>query len=266
MTAALSPEQLDCFRQDGFLICREAVPSQLCAEIVTLMSRRHAGEDVPAWLRTHEHFRGWLEARDSRAYNWHCFDEASLRLALWPSLGRSLAQLYAQPADLVSTMFFFKPTGQGKHQDAFVIPGCIACWMACEDIGAEDGTLWAQKGSHAGRILRPENFEGKSREAGSGLFGPAYYAEIETVFDENARRGLEEVPIVLRRTDIVWLHGGLIHRGGKAKDPGKSRFVFSGHYVPRDSPLPVDNAGYSRISFDDARPWTPDRRLRVMGM
>ena len=100
-------------------------------------------------------------------------------------------------------------------------------WTAFEDVSPRNGTVWAQAGSHKGRLLTKHDFE-----EGAEFDKVDYNDGVDTIFAENEAAGMEEVPVVAKKGDVLYFHGCLIHRGGKIEEPGSSRHVFANHYVP----------------------------------
>lgn len=152
----------------------------------------------------------------------------------------------------IQAMYFWQGSEQRRHQDQFYLPECMSgecstgrlglswwgdlavdgcllrtAWTAFEDVSPRNGTVWAQAGSHKGRLLTKSDFE-----EGAEFDKVDYNDGVDTIFAENEAAGMKEVPVIAKKGDVLYFHGCLIHRGGKIEEPGSSRHVFANHYVP----------------------------------
>lgn len=135
----------------------------------------------------------------------------------WPS---------AEPV-AIQSMYFWQGSEQRRHQDQFYLPECMSAWTAFEDVSPRNGTVWAQAGSHKGRLLTRSDFL-----EGGEFHGVDYNDAVDMVFAENEAAGMVEKPIVAQKGDVLYFHGVLVHRGGEILEVGSSRHVYANHYVP----------------------------------
>lgn len=164
----------------------------------------------------------------------------------------------------IQCMYFWQGSEQRRHQDQFYLPECMSAWCAFEDASRRNGTVFAQAGSHKGRLLTRDDFA-----EGGEFHGVDYNDAVDAVYAENEANGMLEKPVIAEKGDVLYFHGVLVHRGGAIEEPGSSRHVFAHHYVPStfdgDQPdrrgagsaAQYDNwerGGLGRMSFADAHP------------
>jgi phytanoyl-CoA hydroxylase len=166
----------------------------------------------------------------------------------------------------IQSMYFWQGSEQRRHQDQFYLPECMSAWTAFEDVSPRNGTVWAQAGSHKGRLLTREDFL-----EGGEFHGVDYNDAVDAVYDANEAAGMVEKPIIAEKGDVLYFHGVLVHRGGEILERGSSRHVYANHYVPSSfdgdqpdrrgagSAAQYDNwerGGLGRLSFADVHPST----------
>lgn len=179
--------------------------------------------------------------------------ETVRRTLLHPELMRFLRLYFDQPPVAMQTLFFEYGSEQGTHQDfpyvqAAILSHLVGCWIACEDVDENNGPLFYYPGSHrmgkfdwGGGSL---TFDGKD-ESKVEAFG-------EFLEKEAAASGLERQVFHARRGDVFLWHGGLVHGGSPAHDPGATRLSLVAHFstrlgYPRDRRYPqVEPSLYER--------------------
>jgi phytanoyl-CoA hydroxylase len=127
----------------------------------------------------------------------------------------------------IQSMYFWQGSEQRRHQDQFYLPECMSAWTAFEDVSPRNGTVWAQAGSHKGRLLIRSDFL-----EGGEFHGVDYNDAVDMVYAENEASGMVETPIVAQKGDVLYFHGVLVHRGGEIVEKGSSRHVYANHYIP----------------------------------
>ncbi len=127
----------------------------------------------------------------------------------------------------IQSMYFWQGSEQRRHQDQFYLPECMSAWTAFEDVSPRNGTVWAQAGSHKGRLLTRNDFL-----EGGEFHGVDYNDAVDMVYAENEAAGMVEKPIIAQKGDVLYFHGVLVHRGGEILEKGSSRHVYANHYVP----------------------------------
>ncbi len=131
------------------------------------------------------------------------------------------------PVYAAQSMFYFKPPaarGQALHQDNYFLCAhpetCIAAWIAIDACDAANGGLRVVPGTHAMEIACPEQAD-PDESFTTGLV--------------RAPEGLRVVQTEMRRGDVLFFHGSLVH--GSLPNTTEDRFrrslIF--HYVPQAS-------------------------------
>lgn len=231
MNTALSPEHIERFRQDGYLVFRGLASDRTCAALLATAQEhlRHAiapleyeaevgypgapasldavGGKTIRRLRQAYHrdpvFRAWAE--DRRIVGW-------------------LGQLFGERVCLtlahhncVMTKHPNFGTATGWHRDirywSFTRPDLIAVWLALGNETAANGALHIIPGSHRLPIGREQlddlDFLRADVEANRGIVAQGQVLELE-------------------RGDVVFFHSGLFHAAGRnTGDTVKTSVVFA---------------------------------------
>ncbi len=247
--AGLTPEQHEQYERDGYVIVESVLSPEYCDDFVAHMMALHAGEvafdafkprNADDWNRTH---------------NQHLYDPRAQELLLHPALRQPLADCFGDEPDAIQTMYFWKGSQQGRHQDAYYLPDCAAAWIALTDVGPDNGTIWVVPGSHKGELITLESLRRADGTLPEGPeIGPAYETAVNALA---ASYGIDEVPANVRKGGVVFFDGHLIHRGGPIGIPGSFRHVMANHYIPHNSAA-WPYKGWLRWTFDGAsRDWAP---------
>jgi hypothetical protein len=240
--AGLTSAQKAQYESDGYVLVEGVFTPDECDAVVDTMMALHAGR------RRLEGFKPRQPDDWGRTHNQHLYDLVAMELLLHPRLREPLRDCMNDEPDGVQTMYFWKGSQQRRHQDQYYLPGCMAAWVAFQDVSPENGTIFVQPGSHRGRLLRQEDFVSKD-DVPAPLFGQHYDDAVDALFERN---GLPELPVIAKKGDVVFFHGVLIHRGGPITDSGAFRHVIANHYIPRGfTGWPY--SGWPRIAFDGTR-------------
>jgi hypothetical protein len=238
----LTPEQVSQYRRDGFLIVPRVFTPQECQGWIDHFMAIHDGRIINAGFKDRDP-NDW-----GRWHNAHFHEDVALQLLIHPKLRQLLVDATGGPADGIQTMYFWKGSEQPRHQDQYYLPACFSTWIALQDVGPENGTIWVQVGSHRKRLLAREDFKQPNGEL-MPMFGKHYDDAVDAQFAAN---GLPEMPVVAKQGDVVIFDGVLIHRGGPVGVPGSFRHVMANHYVPH-AYAGLNYEGYPRIAFDGTR-------------
>jgi ectoine hydroxylase-related dioxygenase (phytanoyl-CoA dioxygenase family) len=144
-------------------------------------------------------------------------------------------RLYFDDAPVaMQSLFFEYGSEQNTHQDfpyvqAKILSHLVGCWIACDDVGADNGPLFYYPGSH--RLPKFDwgggslTFNGKDAEQ-VDRFG-------RFLEDQAAAAGLVRETFHARRGDVFLWHGALVHGGSPANDPSATRRSLVVHYSSR---------------------------------
>jgi len=173
-------------------------------------------------------------------------DSAAVRaIATDPAVLGLLERLYGRRPVPFQTLSFSHGSEQRAHADTIhfsSIPARFMCgvWVAMEDVGPDNGTLYYYPGSH--RLpdvdfqdlgLRYLNY---SREDPLEAFTYQDYDRYEDFVERlMAAEGLAPVELtVAKGTALVWA-AGLVHGGGPIRRPGATRWTQVTHVYFADS-------------------------------
>lgn len=162
-----------------------------------------------------------------RMIHMHRWDDVSLKWALDKRLNAVMTALTGVEPFMVQTMLYFKPPGargQALHQDNYYLraqPGtCLAAWMALDDCDEENGCMQVVPGSHTLPILCAEKADTS-----------ASFTDVTVPVPP----GLEVVPVVMERGEVLFFNGSLIHGSYPNKSSTRFRRALIGHYLTGDA-------------------------------
>lgn len=153
----------------------------------------------------------------------HRWDETAKGFMLDPRINRWLTTLLGESPIAVQTMVYFKPPGsrgQALHQDNFYLlakPGtCAAAWMAMDDCDEENGCMAVVPGSHAEPILCLDEADTSQS-----------FTDVQVPIPP----GLTPFPVKMKRGDVLFFNGQLIHGSGPNLSASRFRRALICHYV-----------------------------------
>ena len=232
----LSPDQMDAFNRDGFLVIEEGYIDD---EQVERMRDRFDAiyrEEYETGIRPDE--VNWVAGRDPddrtrQICNGWKADNALAAQVLSERTGRLASQLMGYDGvRILQDNCIWKPPGVkalGMHQDGAYLdyldpPEMITCWIALDDTSAEAGTITYAAGSH--RWPRSPENRGEFH-APSDWLAPL----------ERARPAEEElrlVPLVVRAGGAAFHHFNTFHGSGPNTGSVHRHAVIS-HLVPSET-------------------------------
>ncbi len=150
-----------------------------------------------------------------------------------PNIASVLTELLGPNVKAMQSMLFVKQAGkpgQAWHQDEFYIPtrdrSLVGAWIALDDATVENGGLWIIPGSHQAGVIYPMRRHDDDRFDGAP---EAYdFPHVET----------EALPVEVKRGDVVFFHGYVLHRSLPNHAPSGYRRALVNHYMRAESLLP----------------------------
>ena len=121
------------------------------------------------------------------------------------------------------------------------------------DVDEDNGAMWVQSGSHKGRLLTGSDFseDGEFHEWD-------YNAAVDELCTRNA---IPETPVCVRRGDVVFFDGVLMHRGGPIGKPGSRTWhSLANHYIGHSFDQ-WTHSSWPRVSFDGSQRLTSEPRV-----
>lgn len=226
----VSPEDVQAYERDGYLIARGLFRPEEVAEIKSFfddLGRRGQRIEGHWWPDTSPEAAGDPLRRYPRVMHPHLFDPMSRRYLIDPRLKATLTRLLGDEPLAVQTMYYFKPPGargQALHQDNFYLrvkPGtCIAAWVAIDRSHPDNGGLYVCPGTHRMEVVCPEQADANE----------SFTTELV-----NPPAGIEPVPAILESGDVLFFNGSVVHgsKPNRTKDEWRRSFIC--HYMPRSS-------------------------------
>jgi len=230
----LTSSQKEYYSQKGYVILRDVFSQAECDDFIEYMMDLHAGRrklngftlrQADEWGRTH---------------NQHAYDPVAMAWLMDMRLRQPLYDCLGEDAEGIQTMYFWKGSEQRRHQDQFYLPSCMSAWIALQNIGVDNGTIYVQPGSHKNRLITRYDFE----DAGE-FHGMDYSDAVDLLFERN---NLPEIQVEVSAGDVVLFHGVLVHRGGLILNKKSFRHVLANHYIPHG--FTGWHLGWPRYSFD----------------
>lgn len=138
---------------------------------------------------------------------------------------------------------------QNAHSDEIFMStrmrgAMAAAWVALEDVQPDAGPLQLWPASHRWSYLSMAGIGGRdcmSLEDRRRLFDENYYAQMGA---KVADSGVEAVPIILRRGDVLFWHQGLVHGARHVEQAGATRHSLIVHYVATSAEVYSDAWGH----------------------
>lgn len=222
---SLTPGQA-FWRENGYIIFRGAIPENVLNNY--LAARERHGLGLGGWPTLHP-FSEHQEVRD---------------LVLHKPMMKKIQDIIGYPVAVHFNLSGFTSTDRGWHQDDYmydrtVMASGVAAWIALDDITLDMGPFEYVPGSHRWRWMRRGlvtpylKSEVVNNPDGKYEFW-AHYAE-KYVNPAVSRKIIELGALrrvfMAKRGDVLFWHGGLIHRGLPPVTPGIPRPSMIAHYL-----------------------------------
>ena len=249
MELEITPLHMEEYERDGYTLVKGGFADDECDRFIGYMM------DLQAGRTSVEGYPPRQPDDWSRLISRSLHHPTGLSWMLDPRLRQPLRTFLGDEPDGVQSMYFYTGSEQRRHQDAFYLPGCVSAWVALQEVGARNGSIHVQVGSHKGPLMEKQDFRG-DEEGERGLW---YGWDQDDAFDALfERNGLPEIAIEAEQGDVVFFNGRLIHRGGPILEPGSFRHSWAGHYIPYPyNPWPYESQPRLRVSFDGFCRFTP---------
>lgn len=226
-----SPSQslLDDYQRDGFAIARGLFTASEVEHFATYFTDMvERGGD------------GWSEGvvdpenadplkRYPRLLQPHRGDATAFGFMTDPRIAAHLTALCGEEPLAVQTMVYFKPPGargQNLHQDnmyLLVQPGtCIAAWLALDDCDEANGCMMLVPQTQDLPIICQVETPGLDQDQ---------WGNIETPLPP----GTTAVPAIMKRGDVLFFNGSVIHGSFKNKTEDRFRRTLIGHYIAAEA-------------------------------
>ncbi|MDR3690086.1 MAG: phytanoyl-CoA dioxygenase family protein [Fimbriimonas sp.] len=158
-----------------------------------------------------------------RMIHMHHWDKLSLDWGIDERLDRVMTDLLGESPFLVQTMLYYKPAGargQALHQDNFYLraqPGtCVAAWMALDDCDEDNGCLQVVRGTQSLPMLCTVKADTSQS-----------FTDVTVSLPE----GMEPEPVVMKRGDVLFFNGSLVHGSFPNRTSDRFRRALIGHYL-----------------------------------
>jgi phytanoyl-CoA hydroxylase len=144
-----------------------------------------------------------------------------------------LSLLLGKKANLFQSINFYQGSQQAAHSDivhmtTFPQGYLIACWIALEDVGSEQGPLFYYPESHK----LPYFLNDAYAHGGNDFFiGKNAYKNYETALEKQIlEKGLEKKTFIAQKGDVLIWHANLLHGGSPIANKNLTRKSMVMHY------------------------------------
>jgi len=234
MVESFTPEQVEAFRSDSFLVVQEGLVSERALGLLQERYERLFDGEYETGIRPDE--VNWVRGRDPEDRTrqlcnaWKADDVVAAQV-LSERTGRLAAKLAGYGGvRILQDNVLWKPPGTkaiGFHQDSsyadyLVPPEMITCWLSLHDTTADAGPLEFVRGSHAWPKSPPERTQFHAPD--DWLAGPRAAAPN---VDE-----LDVVPVVVKAGGGSFHHGLTWHGSAPNTNASVARMALVSHMIP----------------------------------
>jgi ectoine hydroxylase-related dioxygenase (phytanoyl-CoA dioxygenase family) len=250
MVVALTSEQVEAFRRDGFLVVEEGLVSERGLELLRERYVPLFDGEYETGIRPDE--VNWVPGRDPedrtrQLCNAWKSDNVVAAQVLSQRTGRLAAQLAGyRGVRILQDNVLWKPPGTkaiGFHQDSsyadyLVPPEMITCWISLHETHADAGPIEFVRGSHTWPKSPPARSEFHAPH--DWLAGPRAAAPAGT--------GLDVVPVVVKPGGGSFHHGLTWHGSAPNTSGTVDRMALVSHLIPVETRFHETNVDvtYSR--------------------
>ena len=223
--APLTAPDVAAYREQGYLVVPDLLDS---ADVDAFLEHEAAAQDAaPRGLQNHR------------------TDEVWLGIARHPQVVTKVRQLLDGEPRIVQTMYMAKKPGGGTgvalHQDTHYIRNepntLMACWLAFNDTGADNGGLCVVPGSHTGGLLEAgevrESDQHAKWEMDYAMRGPDGREWSETMHSHDIHAfGRDQVEMLeVPKGGGVFFSSLTVHGSYANQTADRPRLSFATHYV-----------------------------------
>ena len=227
-------QMLQRFIRDGFVVLDETLPSEMVERANSALDRaveeKYQGYDYGTSTRLEQMHQGFPEIRD---------------IWLHAPVHRFLSLVFESPSQPCQSLVYVFGSQQDAHQDTVHLtpfPAGLMCgvWFALEDVRPDSGELCVYPGSHRlPRVYMKDVQCGKVRgdwnEFGEKVVG--------RWGDLLAESGIEPLPYLAKKGDILVWHENLMHAGSVRRDKSLSRRSVVTHNFAKGAIVYYDSSG-----------------------
>ena len=159
----------------------------------------------------------------------HRGDDVAFGYMVDPRIVEHLTAMAGEAPYAVQTMVYFKAPGargQNLHQDNMylqVSPGtCLAAWLALDDCDEENGCMMLVPNSGGLPIICQVERDGLNIEQWNNTETPL-------------PPGYEVVPALMKRGDVLFFNGNVIHGSYRNRTTDRFRRTLIGHYIAAEA-------------------------------
>lgn len=257
-TAEQTDEYTRYYRDNGYVVIRNAVPAQLCDAANTAFDREcypsngfiyrqtTARPERHSFSPTGHVLNPILNVQSVDPRRYPGFRNAGLDVLTAQGVAEAGKALLGEPGKVVQSMYFQGNPSTWPHQDAYYLdasrPGeMTAVWIASEDIAPGAGRFFVCPGSH--KIDMAKN---------GGNFDIAYNHDRykKLVVDVIQSHQLRFVAPALRKGDALFWAAYTIHGSLPTTQEQSSRRSFTAHFIPASTELLQFQSRVRRMPYD----------------
>ncbi len=222
------------FLSDGFVIFDELLPDDM-------IDRANAALD----RAVEEKYQGYTYGDSTRLEQMHVHFPAIRDIWLYAPVHRFLSLVFGAKSQPCQSLVYVFGSQQDAHQDTVHLtpfPAGMMCgvWIALEDVREGSGELAVYPGSH--RLPRVYMHDvGCAKVRGDWReFGEKVVGRWSSLLQDH---GMQPVPYLARRGQILIWHENLMHAGSLRRDKSLSRRSVVTHNFARGSLVYYDSSG-----------------------
>jgi phytanoyl-CoA hydroxylase len=237
--SAEQADQLKFWVENGYLIIKNAVPSELIDEVNSDIDLAWNGGMPSLWvehwanqLYNFDPVRKELREKPHKLLDLYSESESTRKAIFSKPILDFLTLIFDRKPMAFQSLSFWWGSRQPIHQDsAYVICDSpmefVASWIALEDIHPDSGALEYYEGSHR---MKEFLFQGSSKGMPPG--DPDGKRFLDSIHEQAEVMGLKRKKLLINKGDALIWSADLAHGGSQNVTPGISRRSHVTHYCP----------------------------------